>query len=78
MKRTQFITAAIVAVITFFSLQVFVGHRYPGYRGEGYGRHGYGPHGYYAPENHDHRYDRRNGPMSVPPLPPADTSASHN
>ena len=79
MRRTQFIAAAIVAAITFFSLQAFVGPRYYGPYGW-YGRHGYGwRHGYFgpgygAPYNYDPRYDRRYGPA---PLQPADSSRFH-
>ena len=79
MRRTQFITAALVAIITFFSLQAFVGERYPGFRGGWHGGHWYGHHGYYSPfydspgyNDPDRRPDRRNEP---PPPDRGDTAA---
>ncbi|MBE7172570.1 MAG: hypothetical protein INR73_18470 [Williamsia sp.] len=74
MRRTQFITAAIVAAITFFGLHAFVGPRYYGPHGW-YGWHGFNhwKGGYYdrpwygAPYNYDPRWDRRNGPQVQPP-----------
>lgn len=76
MRRTQFITAAVVAAITFFSLHAFVGPRYVGLYGGWYGRQGYGHwrHGYYDRPWNDapYRYDRRNGQA---PAQPADTGS---
>ena len=75
MRRTQFITAAIVAAITFFSLHAFVGPRYRGpYGGVGRPGFGYWGHHYYSPwygrpYRYDPRYDGRNAPVQ-----PADTS----
>ena len=73
MRRTQFITAAVVAAITFFSLHAFVGPHYWG-PGGWYGRPGWGysRHNHYGPWDsrryrYDPRYDGKNAPAPVQP-----------
>ncbi len=70
MRRTQFITAIIVAIITVTSLHIFVGPRYPGYYSGGWhGRHWYDGHRYPSHYYRDRYYDdpRSGGLEEAPP-----------
>ena len=78
MRRTQFITALVVAIITLVSLHIFVGPRYrSAYYGSG--RNWYGGSRYFgpddrSPDNYDPRTDDRYMLRQVQPRQPADSA----
>ena len=81
MRRTQFLTAAIVAAVTFFCLQSFIGSRYPGYGSWHNGRYlmdrgRYCRPGDIAPTDQNRGFDRRQAPTQ--PLRPEDTTDRSN